>query len=154
MIPPQPWYLKRNFAILIGGILPFAAVFIEVFYIMTSVWLHHYYYMFGFLLLVFLILVLTSAEITIVMTYFQLCAEDWQWWWRSIFTPGSAALYLFLYSILYFFTKLEIVPFASCLLYFGYMFLICFAFFVGAGTVGFASTFFFVYKIYGAIKIL
>jgi len=109
--------------------------------------------MFGFLFLVFVILMLTSAEITIVMTYFQLCAEDWQWWWRSIFTAGSEALYLFLYSVLYFHTKLEIVPVVSSLLYFGYMFLISFAFFVISGTVGFAATFTFIRKIYGAIKI-
>merc|ERR550539_1230780 len=78
MIPPQPWYMQKYFAVLVGGVLPFGAVFIEVFFIMSSIWLHHYYYMFGFLLLVFVILILTSAEITIVMTYFQLCAVDWR----------------------------------------------------------------------------
>ena len=72
-------YMQKYFAVLVGGVLPFGAVFIEVFFIMSSIWLHHYYYMFGFLLLVFVILILTSAEITIVMTYFQLCAEDWRW---------------------------------------------------------------------------
>ncbi|ETO09211.1 Endosomal P24A protein precursor, partial [Reticulomyxa filosa] len=154
MIPPQPWYMQKYFAILVGGVLPFGAVFIEVFFIMSSVWLHRYYYMFGFLLLVFVILILTSAEITIVMTYFQLCAEDWQWWWRSVLTAGSAALYLFLYSILYFYTKLDIAPFVSSLLYFGYMFLISLAFFIVSGTIGFVSTFTFVHKIYSAIKIL
>lgn len=153
MIPPQPWYMQKYFAILVGGVLPFGAVFIEVFFIMSSVWLHHYYYMFGFLLLVFIILILTSAEITVVMTYFQLCAEDWQWWWRAVFTAGSSALYLFLYSILYFYTKLDIVPFVSTLLYFGYMFLVSLAFFLVTGTIGFYATYKFVTKIYGAIKI-
>jgi len=130
MIPPQAWYLRKPFAILIGGVLPFGAVFIEVFFIMSSVWLHHYYYMFGFLLLAFIILILTAGEITIVMTYFQLCAEDWQWWWRAVLTSGSSALYLFLYSILYFFTKLEIASFTPTLLYFSYMFFSLFNFFL------------------------
>ena len=31
--------------------------------------------MFGFLFIVFIILVITCAEITIVMIYFQLCSE-------------------------------------------------------------------------------
>merc|ERR1719245_2683181 len=153
MIPQQPWYMQKYFAILVGGVLPFGAVFIEVFFIMSSIWLHHYYYMFGFLLLVFVILILTSAEITIVMTYFQLCAEDWRWWWRSVQTAGSSAIYLFAYSILYFYTKLDIVPFVSSLLYFGYMFLACLAFFLVCGTVGFWATYQFVHKIYDAIKI-
>lgn len=153
MIPAQPWYMQKYFAILVGGVLPFGAVFIEVFFIMSSIWLHHYYYMFGFLLLVFIILILTSAEITIVMTYFQLCAEDWRWWWRSVLTAGSSAIYLFLYSILYFYTKLDIVPFVSSLLYFGYMILVSLGFFLVTGTIGFYATYVFVWKIYDAIKI-
>eukprot|EP00485_Elphidium_margaritaceum_P001540 CAMPEP_0202686920 /NCGR_PEP_ID=MMETSP1385-20130828/2674_1 /ASSEMBLY_ACC=CAM_ASM_000861 /TAXON_ID=933848 /ORGANISM="Elphidium margaritaceum" /LENGTH=632 /DNA_ID=CAMNT_0049341601 /DNA_START=80 /DNA_END=1978 /DNA_ORIENTATION=- len=153
MIPQQPWYMQRYFAILVGGVLPFGAVFIEVFFIMSSIWLHHYYYMFGFLLLVFFILILTSAEITVVMTYFQLCAEDWRWWWRSVLTSGAAAVYLFFYSVMYFYTKLDIVPFVSSLLYFGYMFLVSLAFFIVTGTVGFYATYRFVVKIYDAIKI-
>jgi len=154
MIPPQPWYMQKYFAVLVGGVLPFGAVFIEVFFIMSSIWLHHYYYMFGFLLLVFVILILTSAEITIVMTYFQLCAEDWRWWWRSVWTAGSSALYLLAYSVLYFYTKLDIEGhFVSSLLYFGYMLLVSTAFFLVTGTIGFYATNHFVFKIYDAIKV-
>ncbi|KAH9734398.1 hypothetical protein KPL71_017359 [Citrus sinensis] len=71
-IPEQPWYMNPIFSILIGGILPFGAIFIELFFILTSIWLHQFYYLFGFLLLVFLILIVTCAEITIVLYYFQL----------------------------------------------------------------------------------
>ena len=34
-----------------------------------------------------------------VMCYFQLCAEDYTWWWRAFLTAGSSGLYLFLYSM-------------------------------------------------------
>eukprot|EP00475_Leptophrys_vorax_P027384 TRINITY_DN3905_c0_g1_i3.p1 TRINITY_DN3905_c0_g1~~TRINITY_DN3905_c0_g1_i3.p1 ORF type:complete len:489 (+),score=128.74 TRINITY_DN3905_c0_g1_i3:532-1998(+) len=152
-IPAQAWYMKPLFSVLVGGVLPFGAVFIEVFFIMSSIWLHRFYYVFGFLLLVFLILIVTCAEITIVMCYFQLCSEDYNWWWRSFFTSGSSALYMFLYSILYFTTKLDITRFASAMLFFGYMILICFFFFVLTGTIGFVSTLLFVRKIYGSIKV-
>ena len=73
------------FSVLIGGILPFGAVFIELFFILTSMWLHQFYYLFGFLCLVFVILIITCAEITIVLCYFQLCSEDYHWWCA----PGS-----------------------------------------------------------------
>ena len=63
----------------------------------------------------------SCAEITIVMCYFQLCAEDYHWWWRSFFTSGASALYLFAYSAFYFFTKLEMTKFVSAMIYFGYM---------------------------------
>ena len=73
-VPDQPWYMRSPFSILMGGILPFGAVFIELFFILTSIWLHRYYYVFGFLFIVFIILIVTCAEITIVMIYFQLCS--------------------------------------------------------------------------------
>lgn len=152
-IPPQPWFMKSFVSIMIGGILPFGAVFIEVFFIMTSIWFHRFYYVFGFLLIVFVILIITCAEITIVMCYFQLCSEDYKWWWRSYLTSGAAAIYLFLYSILYFATKLDITDFVPGLLYFGYTSLICSLFFVLTGTIGFLSTLLFVRKIYAAIRI-
>jgi len=77
-IPPQPWYLHPIPSILVGGILPFGAVFIELFFIMSSIWLAQLYFFFGFLYLVLFILSLTCAEISIVMCYFQLCSEDYK----------------------------------------------------------------------------
>ncbi|KAE8720059.1 Transmembrane 9 superfamily member 9 [Hibiscus syriacus] len=153
VIPDQPWYMKSIFSMLIGGILPFGAVFIELFFILTSIWLNQFYYIFGFLFTVFIILIITCAEITIVLCYFQLCSEDYRWWWRSYLTVGSSALYLFLYSIFYFFTKLEITKLVSGILYFGYMVIISYAFFVLTGTVGFYACFWFVRKIYSSVKI-
>lgn len=65
------WYTHPLFSIALGGILPFGAVCIELFFIMSALWLHQIYYVFGFLVCVFFILIATCAEITIVMCYFQ-----------------------------------------------------------------------------------
>ncbi|WVY90477.1 hypothetical protein V8G54_035991 [Vigna mungo] len=152
-IPEQAWYMNPVFSILIGGILPFGAVFIELFFILTSIWLNQFYYIFGFLFLVFAILIVTCAEITIVLCYFQLCSEDYLWWWRSYLTSGSSALYLFLYATFYFFTKLEITKLVSGLLYFGYMLIASYAFFVVTGSIGFYACFWFTRLIYSSVKI-
>ncbi|AES59111.1 putative nonaspanin (TM9SF), major facilitator superfamily domain-containing protein [Medicago truncatula] len=152
-IPEQAWYMNPAFSVLIGGILPFGAVFIELFFILTSIWLNQFYYIFGFLFLVFVILVITCAEITVVLCYFQLCSEDYLWWWRSYLTSGSSALYLFLYATFYFFTKLEITKLVSAILYFGYMFIASYAFFVVTGTIGFYACFWFTRLIYSSVKI-
>lgn len=152
-IPAQPWYLHPLPSILVGGILPFGAVFIELFFIMSSIWLAQMYYFFSFLLVVLLILVVTCAEISIVMTYFQLCAEDYNWWWRSFLTSGSSALYLFLYAIVYFVTKLDITAPAAIAWYFGYMIIASWGFFLLTGSIGFVSSLTFVNRIYGAIKV-
>eukprot|EP01002_Notosolenus_urceolatus_P014138 NODE_532_length_1994_cov_52.422108_g425_i0.p1 GENE.NODE_532_length_1994_cov_52.422108_g425_i0~~NODE_532_length_1994_cov_52.422108_g425_i0.p1 ORF type:complete len:610 (+),score=182.20 NODE_532_length_1994_cov_52.422108_g425_i0:273-1832(+) len=153
-IPEQAWYMRYPFTVAMGGILPFGAVFIELFFILTSIWLNRYYYVFGCLFIVFIILIITCAEITVVMMYFQLCSEDYRWWWRSFLTAGSSGFYLFFYSVCYFFTSsLKITKFVSILLFFGYMGIISYIFFVITGTVGFLASFWFVRKIYGSIKI-
>eukprot|EP00397_Hematodinium_sp_SG-2012_P011457 GEMP01011597.1.p1 GENE.GEMP01011597.1~~GEMP01011597.1.p1 ORF type:complete len:620 (+),score=43.51 GEMP01011597.1:85-1944(+) len=152
-IPTQPWFVQPLFSSLIGGVLPFGAVFTELFFILSSIWQHQVYYLFGFLVLVLLILIVTSAEISIAFTYFQLASEDYRWWWRSFAASGSSALYVFLYSCLYFQTRLQIEQFVGILLYFGYTFIISVSFMLVTGTVGMLSTFMFVKAIYGSVKI-
>ena len=36
-----------------------------------------------------------------MLCYFQLCREDYRWWWRSFFSTATAGLYLFIYAICY-----------------------------------------------------
>ena len=118
VIPSQAWYLNQLFTMLIGGVLPFGAVFIELYFIMSSVWLQRFYYVFGFLALVLLILLITCGEMAIVLCYFQLCNENYMWQWRAFLNTGSAGLFLFGYSIVYFSSTLEIMGVIStCLLY-------------------------------------
>lgn len=131
-IPDQPWYLQPLITSLLGGILPFGACFVELFFIMSSIWMDQYYYVFGFLLLVFLILGITCAEISIVMNYFQLCSEDYRWWWRSLLVPGSTAVYVFIYSMIYF-TRLQSTMYITYLLYFSYMGMISLGVFLVTG---------------------
>jgi transmembrane 9 superfamily protein 2/4 len=74
-VPATPWFVDGTLNILVGGVLPFGAVFVEVFYVLSSIWLHQFYYLFGFLFLVLVILLMTCAEITIVMCYFQVMSS-------------------------------------------------------------------------------
>lgn len=153
-VPPASWHMSPSLTIAIGGILPFGAVFIEVFFIFAAVWLNRYYYVFGFLMLVMIILTITCAEITIVICYFQLCAEDHRWAWRSFFTSGSCGGYLFVYAVYYFFSSsLRMTSFVPILIYFGYMGLLSAIFAVMTGTIGFAACFWFTRYIYGSIKV-
>jgi transmembrane 9 superfamily protein 2/4 len=152
-IPPQPWYLRTPLVMLVGGLLPFGTVFVELVFILNSFWGGQYYYVFGFLLLVFLLLLITSAEISIMLTYFQLCAEDYQWWWKSFLVPAASGCYLYAYCIYFFFMSLNIDEGVPQLLYFSYMGLIALAFSFVTGTVGYMSTSSFVRSIYGSVRV-
>lgn len=39
-IPQQQWYLHPAISCLLGGILPFGAVSVELYFIMSALWLH------------------------------------------------------------------------------------------------------------------
>eukprot|EP01130_Rhizamoeba_saxonica_P010951 TRINITY_DN4525_c0_g2_i1.p1 TRINITY_DN4525_c0_g2~~TRINITY_DN4525_c0_g2_i1.p1 ORF type:complete len:659 (-),score=115.62 TRINITY_DN4525_c0_g2_i1:21-1964(-) len=151
-IPDLVWYMRPIPSILLGGILPFGAVFIEVYFIMSSIWHQQEYYLFGFLFIVFLILIITCAEITIVMCYFQLCAQDYKWWWRSFLMGACSGFYLFLYSIIHMVTSLDLEGFLSVLLYLGYSFIIAIIFSLLTGSIGFISCYYFVRRIYSEIR--
>ncbi|XP_018410570.1 PREDICTED: transmembrane 9 superfamily member 2-like [Nanorana parkeri] len=152
-IPTQSFFTKPFPGIVMGGILPFGCIFIQLFFILNSIWSHQMYYMFGFLFLVFIILLITCSEATILLCYFHLCAEDYHWWWRSFLTSGFTAVYLFIYAIHYFFSKLQITGTASTILYFGYTMIMVLIFFLFTGTIGFFACYWFVRKIYSVVKV-
>lgn len=152
-IPTPTTILNPKLGMAGAGMVPFAAAYVELFFIMTSLWMDQYYYVFGFTLIVYLILLITCAEITILLCYYQLCAENHRWWWFSFFCAGSTAFYLFLYSCVWF-QQLEASKMAiTYLLYFGYMFYISFAMFLVTGTVGAMTSYWFIRKIFSSIKV-
>ncbi|KAI9033308.1 transmembrane 9 superfamily member 4-like [Hyaloraphidium curvatum] len=152
-IPEQVWYLQPGPAILISGLMPFAVAFIELFFLLKSAWSDQYYYLFGFLGLVASILVITVIEIDIVIIYFTLCAENYHWWWRSFMIGGASAVYIFLYALFYYVTRLEISDPVSGMVYFVQALVGCLIYFVSLATIGFLATYLFLIKIYGSIKI-
>ncbi|KAI8007756.1 Transmembrane 9 superfamily member 12 [Camellia lanceoleosa] len=137
-----------------AGTLPFGTLFIELLFILTSIWLGRFYYVFGFLLLVFFLLVIVCAEVSVVLTYMHLCVEDWQWWWKAFYASGSVALYVFLYSINYLVFDLKSLsgP-VSAILYIGYSLIMAIAVMMCTGTIGFLTSFYFVHCLFSSVKI-
>jgi transmembrane 9 superfamily member 2/4 len=100
-----------------------------------------------------LLLFAIIAEMSITLTYFQLCAEDYNWWWRSFFISSSCALYVFIYSIYFFVTQSEMDNVSSIVVYFGYSFLSSITLGLTCGSIGFTATYIFIRTIFGAIKV-
>merc|ERR1712061_765462 len=143
----QPWFVA-----LVGGVLPFGSIFIEMYFIFTSFWNYKFYYVYGFMLLVFIILSIVSVCVTIVSTYFLLNAEDHRWKWTAFGSGASTGIYVFLYAIFYFYTKTMMTGFFQTVFYFGYMFMFAGGISFLTGAVDYVGTNWFVSSIYGQIK--
>lgn len=205
-IPEKKWYLTPSVVSLMGGLLPFGSIFIEMYFVFTSFWNYkviftlrsfpfwidqmystrfptdgigfllwlggkktyrkesqlsflllgytvgppcdhprhtnqfecfltwlcfslvlamQVYYVYGFMLLVFLILIIVTICVTIVGTYFLLNAENYHWQWTSFFSAASTAVYVYLYSIYYYYVKTKMSGFFQTSFYFGYTLMFC-----------------------------
>jgi len=114
---------------------------------------HKIYYVYGFMLLVFLILLVVTVCVTIVCTYFLLNAEDYRWQCTSFFAGASTSGYVYLYSIYYFLFKTKMYGLFQTMFYFGHMALFSLGLGIMCGTVGYVGSHYFVRKIYSTVKI-
>ncbi|ORY89710.1 hypothetical protein BCR35DRAFT_287713 [Leucosporidium creatinivorum] len=152
-IPPTEWWLKPWPSALIAGILPFGAGFIELSYLLQSLFGAKIYFAFGFLALTSVIVALTTATTTILMCYFHLCAEDYRWHWRAFLAGGGSAFWLLAYGLFYWATKLELPGIANKVLFLGYLLLISLLDFFITGAIGFVSCYLFLRVIYSRIRV-
>ncbi|KAI8981873.1 hypothetical protein BDF20DRAFT_936952 [Mycotypha africana] len=152
-IPEKMWYAEPLVIVALGGILPFGSIFIEIYFIFTSFWTYKIYYVYGFMFLVFSILLIVCACVAIVSTYFLLNSEDHRWHWVSFMTCASTAAYIYLYSIYYYVAKTKMTGMFQTSFYFGYTALLSFGMFCMLGYVGHTAATKFVRKIYQNVKI-
>ncbi|KAL5209003.1 hypothetical protein ABZP36_004626 [Zizania latifolia] len=151
-IPPLPWYRRTIPQMAMAGFLPFSAIYIELYYIFASVWGHRIYTIYSILFIVFIILLIVTAFITVALTYFQLAAEDHEWWWRSFLCGGSTGFFVYGYCLYYYYARSDMSGFMQTSFFFGYMACICYAFFLMLGMIGFRAALFFVHHMYKSIK--
>lgn len=115
----------------------------ELYFMLSSLFASRAYYAFGFLALTAFVVGLTTATVTILFTYFLLCAEEYRWvhfpstfltpllthlitrWhWRAFVTGGGSAFWLLAYGLFYWVSRLSLDSFSSVILYLGYLFLL------------------------------
>ncbi|KAJ7703158.1 Nonaspanin [Mycena rosella] len=154
-IPPAPRYLQPWAAALLSGILPFGAAFVELYFVLSSLFASRAYYAFGFLALTAGIVGLTTATVTILFTYFILCAEEYRWHWRAFLTGGGSAFWLLAYGLFFWASRLNLHSLSSAILYLGYLFLLVIFDFLITGTciLGFLASYWAVRKLYSSIRI-
>ncbi|KAF8829200.1 hypothetical protein HHX47_DHR3000931 [Lentinula edodes] len=152
-IPPSPKYLRPWSAALLSGILPFGAAFVELYFVMSSLFASKAYYAFGFVALTAGVMGITVATVSILFTYFMLCAEEYRWHWRSFLIGGGNAFWVLAYGLFYWASRLSLGSFSSVALYMGYLLLLALLDFLVTGTIGFLASYWAVRKLYSAIRI-
>ncbi|KAG7449497.1 uncharacterized protein BT62DRAFT_985108 [Guyanagaster necrorhizus] len=152
-IPPQPKYLRPWASTLLSGLLPFGAAFVELYFVLSSLFASRAYYAFGFLALTAGVVALTTATVTILFTYFVLCAEDYRWHWRAFLTGGGSAFWLLAYGLFYWASRLSLDSLSSVVLYLGYLLLLAILDFLVTGTIGFLASYWAIRRFYSAIRI-
>eukprot|EP00211_Chloroparvula_japonica_P001496 CAMPEP_0119127560 /NCGR_PEP_ID=MMETSP1310-20130426/6065_1 /TAXON_ID=464262 /ORGANISM="Genus nov. species nov., Strain RCC2339" /LENGTH=583 /DNA_ID=CAMNT_0007117831 /DNA_START=120 /DNA_END=1871 /DNA_ORIENTATION=+ len=150
-VPPQPAYLRPVPLVLLGGLLPFCTVFYEMYFVLSSMWHHPSFYLFGTLAVFFFFIM--SAEVSIVAVYFQLCCENYRWWWRAFLVPASVGLYVFLFAMYWLISQLATLQWSTIMLFLVHAFILSASISLIAGFIGFYASLAFVYVIYGFLKV-
>ncbi|KAI9087924.1 hypothetical protein K1719_030254 [Acacia pycnantha] len=151
-IPPMSWYRRAFSQVAVAGFFPFGVLCIELDYIFASLWEYRTFSTYHIFFMVFIILSIVTAAVTVALTYFQLAAEDYEWWWRSFMYGGSVGAYGYAHCCYYYYASSNMSGFLQISFFFGYMACICYAFFLMLGTVGFRAALLFVRHVYGSIK--
>ncbi|KAA3677908.1 transmembrane 9 superfamily member 3 [Paragonimus westermani] len=152
-IPEKKWFMEPGFLILLAGLLPFGSIFIELYFIFTSFWAYKIYFVFGFTILVLLLLMTVTSSVTAVGTYFLLNSEDYRWQWTSFLSGASISLYAYIYSAYFFLFKTKMSGLFQTTFFFGYMALFCICLGVLCGAIGYLAASRFVRKIYSTVKV-
>ncbi|KAL5554665.1 hypothetical protein UlMin_042066 [Ulmus minor] len=150
-IPPFRWYRHALPHMALAGLLPGSVIYVEVYYLLATVWGYRIFVLYGILFIIFILLLITTAIVTVIFTCYQLVAEDYQWWWRSFLCGGSVGFYLFGYSIYYYHSRSNFSGTLQISFFFGYMACISYGIFLMLGTVGFLASWLFVRRIYSSL---
>lgn len=157
---PRSGLLGAPLSIVIpAGAVPFASIFMEMVFLLNAINQGGFYYMFGALFSVLLILSVTCCELSIVLTYFLLNAENWSWEWPAFGCTASSGLFVFAYAMYYISSQPPVVDgglgagLLSWVMYATYMALISAGFALMTGFLGYSASNIFVRKIYRHIRI-
>ena len=150
-IGKKPWYLHLQYISWFIGIIPFFTFFMEFVYLLNSLWSFNVYYLASYFSLSLLLSIILTSELSIIYVFVNLCYGDHKWWWKSFFVSASPALYIFIYSVIYF-CKTELTRFSAIVIYFLIMILISILIGLVYGSLGTLLTFRFIFYIYSKIK--
>ncbi|KAI8344798.1 hypothetical protein BC941DRAFT_409636 [Chlamydoabsidia padenii] len=152
LIPNKRWYQQYNISILVGGVLPFAMIFIDLNELLKSSWHGELYISIPHSVLACLVMAITTSQASVILIFFQLCNEDYHWWWMSFMIGASSSIYIFAYGLTYYMTKTNIDGFYGGVIYIVRLLLGCVFTGLSTGSLGFFSAYWMIRRIYSSAK--
>ena len=99
----------------------------------------------------FYLFTIITAEVSMLVVFWNLCHGDYNWWWRSFIIGASPVIYFIAYSVYYFFS-LRISRISAMVVYFGMIAFISAMMMFISGSTSVFLTFGFLNRIYSRIK--
>mmetsp|Transcript_25550 Transcript_25550/g.38139 ORF Transcript_25550/g.38139 Transcript_25550/m.38139 type:complete len:643 (-) Transcript_25550:214-2142(-) len=138
---------------LVSGLFPFGSIFIELYYVLTSIWNYKFYHVYHFMFAVGLILLTVTSLTAVLGTYLLLQYENHYWQWHAFLGGATTGLYIYLYSTYYFLFKTSMYGILQTTYYFSYTAVLSCCFGVMCGAVAFFSASIFVKTIFRNVKV-
>ena len=152
-VPPAPWYRSSLVLMLTSAFLPFTAIYTELYYVFSSMWSLKVYTVFSVLFVVFVILLLVTSLVSCQATYVLLNAEDPRWWWQSWANGAAVGIYIYAYSVWFWYMKSGLSGSLQAVFYYGYSAIVAYAVALMLGYVSFRSSLAFVRVIFARVKV-
>ncbi|XP_057974782.1 transmembrane 9 superfamily member 5-like [Malania oleifera] len=150
-IPSLAWYRRTPSQMFIAGLVPFSAIVLELHHLYASLWGYKICTVSSILFVMFIILIVLTALLSVGLTYIQLSMEDHKWWWSSVLRGGSTAFFMYAYCVCYY-AKSNMSGFMQLSYFFGCNACMCYAFFLMLGVISFCASSMFVSHIYHVVK--
>ncbi|KAI9258103.1 Endomembrane protein 70-domain-containing protein [Phascolomyces articulosus] len=152
-IPDKRWYQTYSISIAVGGVIPFAVVFIDYDELLKSLWHGEIHLMIMYGITACVLLGIATACVSVILVFFQLCNEDYHWWWMSFAVGGASSLYMFIYAIVFYWIRTDIQGVVSGAIYIVHTLMGCGLLGLATGSLGFFCTYNVIRRIYSAVKV-
>mmetsp|Transcript_23210 Transcript_23210/g.58060 ORF Transcript_23210/g.58060 Transcript_23210/m.58060 type:complete len:620 (-) Transcript_23210:343-2202(-) len=147
-IPKKEWYKSTWFVIVVLSLIPSVTILFASHTLLEAIWSHEYFYYYGYLLAEVFLTMVVTAEICIMGSFALLCMEDFRWWWPSFLIGSFSGVWVFLYCLYYGSAWTNPSTTGASVLYLLVCVLLCTAYALMSGAIGFYGTYSFVKAIY------
>lgn len=147
-----PSWLNIHVTSLVGGVLPFGTILYEIGTLVQNFWGGNVDFLFPLVMLVIVLMLITCAQVGIVVTFINLIHGNYKWWWSAFMSTASLGLYTMVYTTTVFCVVVGPKNFNHLLLFLCSTVLVSGMVALACGSISFVASFLFVKYLYSNVK--